>query len=56
MKGVIQGLFLILVMVIIGLVTYNIGTTSATMSELLGKSMLWGTVIALSAAFIWERL
>ena len=56
MRGVTQGLFLILLMAVIGIASFNIGTTSTTMTELLGRAMLWGMVIALSAVFIWERL
>lgn len=56
MRGVLQGLFLVLLMTIIGLVTYNIGTTSVSMQELMGRAILWGLVIGWSGVLIWERL
>lgn len=56
MRGVFQGIFLILVMVAIGLTAYHIGTTSDSVTEIVGRATVWGLLIAVLAAFGWEQL
>lgn len=55
-RGIVQGIFLILVMTAIGLTVYDIGTTSTSMTELMGKATVWGLLIGLLAALGWEKL
>ena len=51
-----QGIFLILVMCVIAITTFWIGTTSANMTELMGRAILWGLVIGSVTAIGWTKL